>query len=70
MRWQPLVRDAFELEGRPAAAVKGVDGLIAHHQVLGERVEPARVGRGPLVGRDREMALLAEELGARRRPAR
>jgi class 3 adenylate cyclase len=54
----PLVRASFELEGRPAAAAKGVGGLIVHHQVLGERVERARVGRGPLVGRDREMAFL------------
>ena len=54
----PLVRDAFELQVRPAAAVKGVDGLIAHHQVMGERAVPARVGRGPLVGRDRELARL------------
>ena len=54
----PLVRDAFELQVRPAAAVKGVDGLIAHHQVLGERAVPTRVGRGPLVGRDRELGRL------------
>ena len=39
---EPLVRDAFELEARPPAAVKGVDGLIAHHQVVGER--PSRPG--------------------------
>ena len=56
----PLIRDAFELQGRPAAAVKGVDGLIAHHQVMGERAEPARITRGPLVGRDREVARLAK----------
>ena len=49
---------AFELQARPAAAVKGVEGPIAHHQVLGERVEPVRVGRGPLVGRDPELAHL------------
>ena len=61
---EPLIRDAFELQARPAAAVKGVEGLIAHHQVVGERAEPARVGRGPLVGRDREVARLAKELGA------
>ena len=61
---EPLVRNAFELEARPPAAVKGVEGLIAHHRVIGERAEPARVGRGPLVGRDRELARLAEELGA------
>ena len=55
---EPLVRDAFELQPRPAAAVKGVEGLIAHHVVVGERAEAARVGRGPLVGRDRELTRL------------
>ena len=55
---EPLVGARFELQARPAAAVKGVEGLIAHHLVVGERVEPARVGRGPLVGRDRELARL------------
>ena len=57
---EPLVREAFELEARPAAAVKGIDGLIAHHLVVGERAEPARTSRGPLVGRDREVARLAK----------
>jgi class 3 adenylate cyclase/tetratricopeptide (TPR) repeat protein len=57
---EPLIRDAFELQARPAAAVKGVEGLIAHHQVVGERVAAAPVGRGPLVGRDRELARLAK----------
>ena len=56
----PLVRDVFELQPRPAAAVKGVEGLIAHHQVLEERAEAARLGRGPLVGRDRELGRLAK----------
>jgi tetratricopeptide (TPR) repeat protein len=55
---EPLVRDAFELQPRPAAAVKGVEGLIAHHVVVGERAEAARPGRGPLVGRDRELTRL------------
>jgi class 3 adenylate cyclase len=54
----PLVRDVFELQARPAASVKGVDGLVAHHVVVGERAEAARVGRGPLVGRDRELTRL------------
>jgi class 3 adenylate cyclase/tetratricopeptide (TPR) repeat protein len=57
----PLVDDAFELATLPPAPVKGVEGLVAHHQVLGERVEAPRVGRdghGPLVGRDRELARL------------
>ena len=55
---EPLVRERFDLEARPAAAIKGADGLIAHHQVLGERVEPVRLRRGPLVGRDHELAHL------------
>ena len=55
---EPLIRGAFELQARPAAAVKGVEGLIAHHLVIGERVEPVRMRRGPLVGRDRELAYL------------
>jgi class 3 adenylate cyclase/tetratricopeptide (TPR) repeat protein len=54
----PLICDAFELQARRAAAVKGVDGLIVHHPVVGERVKVARVGRGPLVGRDRELGRL------------
>ncbi len=53
-----LVRNDFDLEARPAAAVKGVEGLIGHHQVTGERVELAKLTRGPLVGRDREPARL------------
>ena len=55
-----LVGEAFELEARPPAAVKGVEGLIAYHLVLGERADGARVGvgRGPLVGRERELARL------------
>jgi class 3 adenylate cyclase/tetratricopeptide (TPR) repeat protein len=54
----PLICDAFELQARRAAAVNGVDGLIIHHPVVGERVKVARVGRGPLVGRDRELGRL------------
>jgi class 3 adenylate cyclase/tetratricopeptide (TPR) repeat protein len=53
-----LVGNDFELEELPAAPVKGVAGLIAHHRVDSERVErPTRV-HGPLVGRKREVALL------------
>jgi len=55
---EPLVRDAFELQGRPAVAVKGVDGLIVHHRVVGEPAEPATITRGLLVGRDRELGRL------------
>jgi hypothetical protein len=55
---ETLVRNDFELQDRPAAPVKGVDGLITHYQVVGERSETARIWRGPLVGRDREMSRL------------
>ena len=33
----PLVRDGFDLDERPPAPVKGVDGLINHFLVVGER---------------------------------
>jgi class 3 adenylate cyclase len=54
----PMVRDSFELEPGPPAAVKGVDGVVAHHRVLGERVRVGGLRGGPLVGRDRERARL------------
>ncbi len=56
----PLVRDGFELQALPPATVKGVEGPIACDLVLGERADAARVGvgRGHLVGRDRELARL------------
>ena len=56
----PLIRDGFELQACPPASVKGVDGPIAYHLVVGERADAARVGvgRGPLVGRERELARL------------
>jgi class 3 adenylate cyclase/tetratricopeptide (TPR) repeat protein len=55
---ETLVRKDFELQDRPAAPVKGVDGLITHYQVVGERSETARIWRGPLVGRHREVSRL------------
>jgi class 3 adenylate cyclase/tetratricopeptide (TPR) repeat protein len=58
----PLIGGAFELEGRPPAAVKGVDGLVVHHRVIAERAEPAKIIRGPLVGRDRELRRLEKSL--------
>jgi class 3 adenylate cyclase/tetratricopeptide (TPR) repeat protein len=51
----PLVRDYFELEVRPAQAVKGVAEPIDHYEVVGERVTLTRIPLGPLVGRDREL---------------
>lgn len=56
-----LVADVFELEARPPARVKGIDELVVHHLVLGERasaVGAQRAGRSPLVGRVREVARL------------
>ena len=55
----PLISDGFELCSRPPAAVKGVDGLVGHHRVLGERPAPS-VLRLPLVGRERERAWVEE----------
>ena len=54
---EPLIRHAFETEALPAAPVKGVEGLIDHFRVVDERAEASRA-RGPLVGRDRELARL------------
>ncbi len=56
----PLLQGAFELQECPAAAVKGVVEPIVHHRVLGERETAARSARGPLVGRDREVARLQD----------
>jgi class 3 adenylate cyclase len=55
---EPLIREAFEVEALPPAPVKGVEGLISHYRVVGERAGAFRVRRGPLVGRDRELARL------------
>lgn len=51
---ESLVRNDFELENRPAAPVKGVEELITHYRLLGERVTPPCPNRSPLVGRERE----------------
>jgi class 3 adenylate cyclase/tetratricopeptide (TPR) repeat protein len=56
----PLIHDTFEIAARPALPVKGVDGLIDHYQVLGERLEPTRIPLGPLVGRQAELTYLKE----------
>ena len=54
---EPLIRNAFDLEALPPAPVKGVEELINHFRVADERAEASRA-RGPLVGRDRELARL------------
>jgi class 3 adenylate cyclase/tetratricopeptide (TPR) repeat protein len=56
----PLVRDAFELNPRPPVAVKGIDGLLSHHQVLAERPTAPPLGPLPLIGRDRERSWLEQ----------
>jgi len=56
----PLVGHLFELNTRPAAPVKGVAGLISHHQVLGERPEVPPLRSPPLIGRDRESSWLQQ----------
>ena len=56
----PLVGDLFELGTRPAAPVKGVDGLISHHQVLAERPAAPPPRPRPLIGRDREHSRLQQ----------
>ncbi len=54
---EPLIRNAFQVEALPPAPVKGVEELINHFRVADERAEASRA-RGPLVGRDRELARL------------
>ncbi len=56
----PLIKSRYVLETRPPAAVKGVDELIDHHQVISELPEPTASSRGPLVGRDRELTRLQD----------
>jgi class 3 adenylate cyclase len=55
---EALIHNDFELEKRPAAIVKGVDEPITHYRVVAERAPARRSGRGPVVGRDRELAQL------------
>jgi class 3 adenylate cyclase/tetratricopeptide (TPR) repeat protein len=54
-----VVRVQFELEARPAKPVKGFDEPIVHYRVVGER-DVARLARGPLIGREHELAFLED----------
>jgi class 3 adenylate cyclase len=54
----PLVSHLFELDTRPAAPAKGIEGLLGHHRVVSERPELTPPRRTPLIGRDREQAWL------------
>jgi class 3 adenylate cyclase len=53
-----LIGDAFDMERREPASVKGIAEPVAHWRVIGERVEASKIKRGPLIGRDRELARL------------
>ncbi|MGA7054026.1 MAG: adenylate/guanylate cyclase domain-containing protein, partial [Mycobacterium sp.] len=55
-----LVGHLFELSSRPPSAVPGVDGLISHHQVLGEQPEAPPLWWPPLIGRDHEQGWLQQ----------
>jgi class 3 adenylate cyclase/tetratricopeptide (TPR) repeat protein len=57
---EALIRNHFELEARPAALVKGVEEPITHYLVVAERAPSRRSGRGPLVGREEELAKLKQ----------
>jgi class 3 adenylate cyclase len=54
-----LVHGRFELQGLAPRTVKGVDGPLNHYRVVDES-ELARIARGPVVGRQDEIAYLEE----------
>ena len=56
----PLVSDSFELETHAPVPVKGVEGLIGHCHVLGERAEATPLQSPPLIGRERERSWLQQ----------
>ena len=56
----PLVRDSFELQTRAPVAVKGVESLLSHHQVLAERPTPPSRRPPPLIDRERERRCLRQ----------
>jgi class 3 adenylate cyclase/tetratricopeptide (TPR) repeat protein len=57
---EALIRNHFELDARPPALVKGVEEPITHYLVVAERAPSRRSGRGPLVGREEELAKLKQ----------
>ena len=54
-----LIGDAFDVEARPPTTVKGVDGPVVHHRVLGERQQVSPSQPVPLLGRVPERTWLA-----------
>jgi class 3 adenylate cyclase/DNA-binding transcriptional ArsR family regulator len=63
---EPLIRTGFELEARLPKPVKGIEGLISHFRVVGER-DTTDFTLGPLVGRREELAYLEKTWAAARR---
>lgn len=57
MAIERVVRDNFELEARPPQRVKGLDEDVVYYRVAAERDTAGKV-RGPLVGRESELAQL------------
>ena len=57
MAIERVVRDNFELEARPPQRVKGLDEDVVYYRVAAERDTAGKV-RGPLVGREHELAHL------------
>ncbi|MHA0289443.1 serine/threonine-protein kinase [Mycobacterium sp. C3-094] len=55
---EPLVRNAFDLERMPSAAMPGSAEVLNPFRVLGERAYTTTAPMGPLVGRDREFSRL------------
>lgn len=56
---EPLIRDSFELEAQLPERVKGVEGLVRHFRIIGER-EVSKVVLGPLIGRRSQIAYLTD----------
>ena len=53
-----LIRNDFQLESRTEALVKGVEEPVVHYRVLAEHARRRASGKGPIVGRTRELAEL------------
>ncbi|WP_082682773.1 adenylate/guanylate cyclase domain-containing protein [Mycobacterium sp. GA-1285] len=53
---EPLIRNEFEMTACRPSLVKGVDDAIVHYRVVAERRGRRAIGRGPLIGRTRELA--------------
>ncbi|OBF16144.1 adenylate/guanylate cyclase domain-containing protein [Mycobacterium sp. ACS4331] len=55
-----LIRDSFEVEACAPQAVKGVDGEVVPFRVVSERDTVSVTQAGPIIGREPELAALAE----------